>query len=638
MGNSRPDADWESWEKERPVVPIPDREKAEVATEPPENDEPVEEFADEPDTATEPEPAAETATEPEPEPETATEPEPETATEPPGPETARTDERVATLQFARLHGRLGSYKAIVNNLSRSGALVTIVDPAFESSPAESDLGLVGLRVASHFGDEMKIELLAYDISAEADVVRISEGEQDGEWAVRLGCRFRRPLGEAECKRHRIPAHAPIGQEPPPAPATGQQPAAPAPPIPAAARVSVPAGTPAAAPAGAGAPVYVVPAGAAAWAPEHGEEQLPDKVRLTRKGPQVSITDLLSLTVERRATDLHFKGGSPIRIRVDGTIKPISEEKLTSAEARGLIRSLLDSDQYERFLDEGDLDFAHTLEGEARFRINAMKTRGEVGLAIRRIPEDVPTVAQLGLAPVCSELASKARGLVLVTGPTGSGKSTTLAAMIHHVNSTRPWHILTMEDPIEYIHTERRACITQREIGRDTRDFASALRRALRQDPDVILVGEMRDLETIQLAVTAAETGHLVFATLHTTSAVLTVDRIIDVFPPAQQHQIRMQLADSLQGVVSQVLLPRRGSGVVVAQEVLVATSGVRALIREAKAPQIQNMMQTGAKDGMQTLEDSLNDLIARGLITHETALHKANHPRLVTEDGNRLER
>jgi twitching motility protein PilT len=263
----------------------------------------------------------------------------------------------------------------------------------------------------------------------------------------------------------------------------------------------------------------------------------------------------------------------------------------------------------------------------------MRTRLVFGVFARRIPDEVPTVEELGLAAACSDLAARPRGLVLVTGPTGSGKSTTLAAMINHINKTRPCHIVTMEDPIEFVHTEAQAHISQREIGRDTKDFASALKRALRQDPDVILVGEMRDLETISLAVTAAETGHLVFATLHTTSAILSVDRIVDVFPPVQQRQIRMQLADALQGIISQILLPRKTGGVVVAQEVLTVNSGVRALIREGKTPQIGNQMQTGAKDGMQTLEDCLNDLVARGTIAQDVAVQKANHPQSIVPGG-----
>jgi twitching motility protein PilT len=369
-----------------------------------------------------------------------------------------------------------------------------------------------------------------------------------------------------------------------------------------------------------------------------EDRAPARVSITAGGQTMNMHDLLELAVKRRASDLHLKAGSPVRIRVDGKLKDAGNRRLTGDDARALVRELLTPEQFDRFGESGDLDLAYSLPGQARFRVNVLRTKREMGMAIRRIPEDVPDAAQLGLAPICSRLADAPRGLVLVTGPTGSGKSTTLASMIQHVNRTRACHIVTMEDPIEFLHTEEQAHITQREIGCDTNDFASALKRAMRQDPDVILVGEMRDLETMQLAVTAAETGHLVFATLHTHSAVLTVDRIVDVFPPAQQRQIRMQLADALRGIICQTLVPRMGSGIVVAQEILIATPGVRALIRDGKAPQLANMMQTGAKDGMQTLEDALNDLVARNLIAPETALAKANHPKHIERGGKVLNR
>ncbi|MDH3591331.1 MAG: type IV pilus twitching motility protein PilT [Planctomycetota bacterium] len=351
---------------------------------------------------------------------------------------------------------------------------------------------------------------------------------------------------------------------------------------------------------------------------------------------MGLEDLLQFVVDRNASDLHIKATSPVRMRVDGKLVPLGDRPLTTKDVDSIIGQLLTQEQLDRFLEDNDLDMAYSLPGAARFRINVLRARGEPGLAIRRIPEIVPSAEELGISPVCLEVAERPRGLVLVTGPTGSGKSTTLAAMIQHINRTRRCHIVTMEDPIEYIHREDQAHITQREMGRDTADFASALRRALRQDPDVILVGEMRDLETISLAVTAAETGHLVFGTLHTTSAVLSVDRVVDVFPPAQQRQIRMQLADALQAIFSQTLLPRIGRGVVCAQEILVATGGIRALIREGKSPQIGNMMQTGSKVGMQTLEDALNDLIGRKLISFETAVSKANHPAAIKEDGTVL--
>jgi len=252
--------------------------------------------------------------------------------------------------------------------------------------------------------------------------------------------------------------------------------------------------------------------------------------------------------------------------------------------------------------------------------------------IRHIPQSVPTIKGLGLPQICARLAEKDRGLVLVTGPTGSGKSTTLAAMVNHINSTRRGHIVTMEDPIEFVHNDMLCWVTQREIGSDAKDFPGALRRALRQDPDVIMIGEMRDLETISLAVTAAETGHLVFATLHTTSAVQTVSRIVDVFPSHQQEQVRMQVAETLQGIVSQSLLPRVHGGQAVAMEILVATDAVRALIRENKPAQLRNLMQTGVREGMQTLEGALNELLAQGEISQETALQKANFPRQILDE------
>ena len=270
--------------------------------------------------------------------------------------------------------------------------------------------------------------------------------------------------------------------------------------------------------------------------------------------------------------------------------------------------LMTREQAAHFEREGDVELASTIENVGRFRVNVLRQRGTSGLVIRCIPDKVPTIADLNLNSLSETLAERPRGLVLVTGPTGSGKSTTLAALVNHINHTRACHIITMEDPIEYLHTDVEAHITQREIGRDAKDFTQALKRALRQDPDVIMVGEMRDLETISLALTAAETGHLVFGTLHTSSAVMTPGRIVDVFPSDQQTQIRLQLADSLQGIMAQMLLPRCDgvSGMVVAQEVLVATEAIRALIRERKTPQIANMMQTGGKAGMRTLESSLN--------------------------------
>jgi twitching motility protein PilT len=552
------------------------------------------------------------------------------APERPEREERRRGERLQKILFARVHGRHSAYRSMVLNISRRGALVTITDPSFEISTHEADLGLAGLRVASHFGEGLRLELLEPSLTIAAEVVRLSEGKQGDDYVFWLGCQFDEPLSDEECEVLGVPVSVVAPPPPVPGDEAGES-------GPAVVEGSVVAGV-----AGAVDPsqpvviVQGVPVTAAQQ--RRREDRQAARVTITSGGKTMSMHDLLNLSVERRASDLHLKAGSPVRIRVDGKLKDAGDRKLTPNDARSLVRELLTPDQYDRFCESGDLDLAYSLPGRARFRVNVLRTQREMGLAIRRIPEEVPDAAQLGLAPVCTRLADAPRGLVLVTGPTGSGKSTTLASMIQHVNRTRACHIVTMEDPIEFIHTEDRAHITQREIGCDTDDFASALKRAMRQDPDVILVGEMRDLETMQLAVTAAETGHLVFATLHTHSAVLTVDRIVDVFPPTQQRQIRMQLADALRGIICQTLVPRLGSGVVVAQEILVATPGVRALIRDGKAPQLANMMQTGAKDGMQTLEDALNDLVARHLIAPDTALAKANHPKRIERAGKHLDR
>ncbi|MHC4550689.1 MAG: PilT/PilU family type 4a pilus ATPase [Planctomycetota bacterium] len=529
----------------------------------------------------------------------------------------READRLQKVFFATVHGRHGAYRAMVLNISRRGALVTVVDPSFEISQQQSDVGLAGLRIASHFGGGLRLELLDVPVSAAADVVRLTEGRKDDEYVFWLGCRFQRELSGEECELLGLPVSEVVPPEAQAATLVGAQ------------------------LQGGGHPgqVVVVQGGSLDAAKlRRRDDRRPARVRIAAKGPTLNVHDLLELAVERRASDLHVKAGSPVRLRVHGEILEAGDRRLGAEDARALVQELLTPEQFDHFEETGDLDLAYALEGKARFRVNVLRSRREMGLAIRRIPEEVPTAAQLGLAPACMRLAEKPRGLVLVTGPTGSGKSTTLASMIQHVDRTRACHIITMEDPIEFIHTEHKAHITQREIGYDTGDFASALKRAMRQDPDVILVGEMRDLETMALAVTAAETGHLVFATLHTHSAVLTVDRIVDVFPPAQQRQIRMQLADALLGIICQTLLPRVGGGVVVAQEILVASPGVRALIREGKAPQMANMMQTGAKAGMQTLEDSLNDLIARRLIRYEAALAKANHPNLIEKAGKQLQR
>jgi twitching motility protein PilT len=341
--------------------------------------------------------------------------------------------------------------------------------------------------------------------------------------------------------------------------------------------------------------------------------------------------LLQDMIKTSGSDAHLKVGRPPGIRIAGKIYPQGEDQLRPEHTLAVARELLDQEQWERFEQLGDVDGSYSLTGVGRFRVNVMRQRGSVSIVLRHIPDRIPTIDQLGLPPICRSLATKPRGLVLVTGPTGSGKSTTLAAMIDLINSTVEGHILTMEDPVEFLHRDKKCYINQREVGTDTMDFNEALRRAMRQDPDVILIGEMRDLETISLAVTAAETGHLVLATLHTTSAVKSIDRIVSVFPPEQQTQIRLQLAGTLQGIISQTLIPAIEGGRAAAIEVLIANDAVRTLIRENKMAQIPTAMQTGKKLGMQTLEDNLSMLVAKKIISYEQAIAKANHPEAVTQ-------
>jgi twitching motility protein PilT len=342
---------------------------------------------------------------------------------------------------------------------------------------------------------------------------------------------------------------------------------------------------------------------------------------------ISIQQLLHEMVQHGASDLHVRAGSEPGFRVDGRIVPQrAHGKLTPSDTAALCKELMSQDQWDRFSAEHDLDFSYAVKDLARFRVNALTQRGSMGLVIRQIPDSIPNHQSLGLPQVCLDLAAKPRGLVLVTGPTGSGKSTTLAAMIDYINETEEGHILTMEDPLEFVHRDKKSFITQRQIGQDCASFREALRRALRQDPDVILIGEMRDLETISMAISAAETGHLVFGTLHTTSAISTVDRIVDVFPTDAQQQVRVQLSGTLQGVISQTLVPKIGGGRVAAREMLVATDAVRSLVREGKSAQMLNLMQTGRAHGMTTLEDELLRLHQDGLITADDAISKANRP------------
>jgi len=342
---------------------------------------------------------------------------------------------------------------------------------------------------------------------------------------------------------------------------------------------------------------------------------------------LNIQDLLREMVKCGASDLHVRAGLVPSFRIDGNIVAQKNfNKLSPDESAMLCRQLMTAEQWDRYEEERDIDFSYAVKDLARFRVNALTQRGSMGLVVRQIPDTVPNAKKLGLPQICLDLAAKPRGLVLVTGPTGSGKSTTLAAMVDFVNETEHGHILTMEDPLEFLHPDKQCIVTQRQIGQDTASFKEALRRALRQDPDVILIGEMRDLETISMAITAAETGHLVFGTLHTTSAISTVDRIVDVFPTDAQQQVRVQLSGTLQGVISQTLVAKIGGGRVAAREILVATDAVRSLIREAKSAQMLNLMQTGRAHGMSTLEDELLRLAQEKLITFDDAVIKANRP------------
>ncbi len=330
----------------------------------------------------------------------------------------------------------------------------------------------------------------------------------------------------------------------------------------------------------------------------------------------------------RASDVHLSPGFPPAIRVKGKITPLPEYGKLSAQAtRDTIYGLLNDDQRKRFESNKQLDLAYAVPGVARFRVNCFFQRGAISAAFRRIPHEIPALEALNLPPVLRDFTQRPRGFVLVTGPTGSGKSTTLAAMLDIINSEREEHILTIEDPIEFLHDHKRCIVNQREIGADADDFSLALKSALREDPDVILVGEMRDLETMATALTAAETGHLVFATLHTQSTAQTVERIVDVFPAGQQKQVRMQLSVALQGIVSQQLLPTAdGSGRVVGCEILMPTPAVRNLIREGKSHQIYSAIQTSGNIGMQTMDAHLAQLVRMGRISHELAMERASVP------------
>jgi twitching motility protein PilT len=342
--------------------------------------------------------------------------------------------------------------------------------------------------------------------------------------------------------------------------------------------------------------------------------------------QLDFADVLLEVIDRRASDLHITAGAPPTVRVRGRLVPMDGfPVLTPNDTREIVYSILSEGQRQKFENNWQIDFAYQIPGKGRFRVNAYFQRSAVGAAFRLIPFEVVPLETLGLPPVVADFASKPRGLVLVTGPTGSGKSTTLASIVDVINSQREEHIMTIEDPIEFLHRHKKCMVNQRELGSDATSFADALRAALRQDPDVILVGEMRDLETIGTAITAAETGHLVFATLHTQDCPQTIDRIIDVFPSEQQGQVRAQLSVALQGIMTQTLLPTAdGSGRCVAAEVLIPTPAVRNLIREGKTHQVYSVIQTGGSHGMQTMDASLATLVRAGKITKQLAESRAH--------------
>ncbi|MBD2230581.1 MULTISPECIES: type IV pilus twitching motility protein PilT [Cyanophyceae] len=347
--------------------------------------------------------------------------------------------------------------------------------------------------------------------------------------------------------------------------------------------------------------------------------------------ELMIEDLMEEVIERGGSDLHLSAGLPPYIRISGKLTPTEHEPMTAESCQRLIFSMLNNTQRKQLEQTWELDCSYGVKGLARFRVNVYKDRGTYAACLRALSSKIPSMDTLGLPNIVRELSEKPRGLILVTGPTGSGKSTTLASMINNINLTRPEHILTVEDPIEFVYEPIKSLIHQRQIGEDTKSFANALRAALREDPDVILVGEMRDLETISLAISAAETGHLVFGTLHTSSAAQTVDRMIDVFPPEQQQQIRVQLSGSLVAVLSQTLVPKANPkpgefGRIMAQEIMVITPAIANMIREGKTPQIYGAIQTGGKLAMQTLEKVLADLYKAGTISFEAAMSKTSRP------------
>ncbi len=354
--------------------------------------------------------------------------------------------------------------------------------------------------------------------------------------------------------------------------------------------------------------------------------------MTLRSEEIQMNDLLDLVIEEGASDLHLGVGLPPVIRLHGRLQPIDSELLRPQDTERLMKAIAPPEHQARLTENGGTDFGFGHQDRGRFRVSLFRQRGSIALVLRLIPSRLLSLEEIGLPPGLKDLLFKPRGLILVTGPTGSGKTTTLASMINVINELRDVHIITVEDPIEYYHPHKKSVLTQREVGVDVPSFSEALKRGLRQDPDVILVGEMRDLETIQAAITAAETGHLVFATLHTTGAARTVDRIVDAFPMEQQNQVRTQLASSLEAVISQLLLIRQDRpGRVAAFEIMVATPAIRALIRDNKTFRITSDIQTGAKFGMMTLDDSLVGLYERGIISYEEVVTSAQDIESVTQ-------
>ncbi|MCP9337354.1 type IV pilus twitching motility protein PilT [Stutzerimonas xanthomarina] len=341
---------------------------------------------------------------------------------------------------------------------------------------------------------------------------------------------------------------------------------------------------------------------------------------------MDITELLAFSAKQGASDLHLSSGLPPMIRVDGDVRRINLPAMDHKQVHALIYDIMNDKQRKDFEEFLETDFSFEVPGVARFRVNAFNQNRGAGAVFRTIPSKVLTMEDLGMGEVFRKITDVPRGLVLVTGPTGSGKSTTLAAMLDYLNSTKYHHILTIEDPIEFVHESKKCLVNQREVHRDTLGFSEALRSALREDPDIILVGEMRDLETIRLALTAAETGHLVFGTLHTTSAAKTIDRVVDVFPAEEKSMVRSMLSESLQAVISQTLLKKVGGGRVAAHEIMIGTPAIRNLIREDKVAQMYSSIQTGGSLGMQTLDSCLKGLLAKGLISRDAAKEKAKQP------------